>query len=198
MVKLVASAIVTIFIGLGAMSVFAQSDDETYRVYDAVIAEMFRDGKFLGTGNTVKLLIISDTTTTALAADPYKENWDRVKMRLPKLSTALIQAFELKRKSATKLETRFNPGMRYFLVGNPDFEDYSQRRQDWWTAFYKTYPESHGFITFSNVAFGKDGDEALVYFVNWCGEVCGTGHYLLLSKREKNWTVVNRAEMWIS
>ena len=186
-------------VAFGAKSVFAQGDVEIYRVYDAVIAEMFKGGNVtFDTQAVVKMYVINDTTTTSFASDENKENWDQVKIRLPKLSDDLIKVFESRLKSPTRLERRFNLGLSYVLVDHREFERVWDKSPDWWSEFYKKYPDSGGVVTFSNVAFSKDGDQALVYFFHWCRQLCGTGHYLLLNKNEKTWTVVNKGEMWIS
>ena len=185
---------------LGAATDFAQSDGaEKYRVYDAFIAKMFAGNKVtFDTQAPVTTFVISDTTTTSYASSDEKENWDRAKQGLPELTDSLIRIYESKLKPAAKLERRFGPGLRYILVDHAEVDELRNHELDWWTSFYEKYPGSGGFITFSNVAFANNGNRALVYFVHWCGPVCGTGHYIVLGKNGNTWLVVNQAEMWIS
>jgi len=64
--------------------------------------------------------------------------------------------------------------------------------------FYKLYPDSAGYNSFSRVGYDKGGHYALVYFVNWCGQLCGTGSYVLLENGRDGWIVKESAGIWIS
>ena len=79
---------------------------------------------------------------------------------------------------------------------------FSEQNADWmdkkWKKFYEAYPGSHGYISFSNIGFNKAKDKALVYFVHWCMALCGTGHYILLSKNNGRWAVLEHSQIWIS
>jgi len=63
-------------------------------------------------------------------------------------------------------------------------------RADGWSQFYRAYPETKGFMTFSRAWFSNDRREAIVY-VLWQGHYMGasTG-YFLLKKVEDKWIVI--------
>jgi hypothetical protein len=183
----------------------AQSSDEEYRVYDAVIAIMFAGGKVNFDGpSKVKQLIIRDVTTTNYAYGDDKESWKEVKERLQnKLTDDTIADYESKLKNPSELKRAFDIDLEYKLLSTGDhnaifdskkFED----QQKDWSEFYEKFPDSGGHISLSNVGFNKTGDRALVYFVHWCGALCGTGHYILLSKCKQAWKVDTVAMIWIS
>ena len=192
------------------MSEFAQSStrdikDDEYRVYDAAIRKMFAGDKVtFDTQAKVKQLIIRDKSITAYASGDKKENWQQVKIRLPKLAEDTIAGYEADLKNPTDLKPNLDLPLKYYFLTLKDYEtiftspDNMDPATDDWSKFYKKYPESGGYISLSNVGFNKSKDQALVYFVHWCGMLCGTGNYVLLSKDESGWKVDSVAMIWIS
>ena len=57
---------------------------------------------------------------------------------------------------------------------------------------------SHSLLTFSQIAFSRDGRDALVKFGVVCGALCGTGSTIHLHKRVGRWVEVGRCGGWIS
>ena len=57
---------------------------------------------------------------------------------------------------------------------------------------------SHSLISFSQIAFSQNGEDALVKFGMVCGRLCGTGSTLRLHRTRGVWTVANRCGGWIS
>lgn len=183
----------------------AQASDVEYRVYDAVIANMFAGGKVtFDTKAAVKHLVIRDTTITQYASGD-KENWEQVKVRLRnKLTDDTITDFESKLKKATEFKRTFDIDLEYSLLSVNDHDSIFDRRDNFdgfqknWVNFYEKFPDSGGYISLSNVGFNKAEDQALVYFVHWCGGLCGTGAYILLKKVERSWSVDEAGLTWIS
>lgn len=196
-----------LLMALGISSAQAQSNsDETYRVYNAVIADMFAgDSVTFDTRAKVKQLILRDQTTSEYAGHGSKENWDSVKERFRgKLAEDTIADYDAKLKSPTALKRSFDLDLKYSFLSKKESDaifdsggNFDHTRDNW-TKFYEKYPDSGGFIMLSNVGFSKTGDQALVYVVHWCGDLCGTGHYVLLSKDEDKWKVDEKAMIWIS
>ena len=176
-----------------------------YKVYDAVIGHMFRDGITQFDMQTkVSQIVIRDRTHSEYAYGPQRENWEQVKIRLRSLTDETIAAYENARRSESKLERKFDILLKYSLISDtqlyhvfPNKNRY-EKSQEQWTAFYKLYPDSAGYNSLSKVGYDKSGRQALVYFVNWCGSLCGTGSYVLLEKGNKGWVVKESAGMWIS
>ena len=67
-----------------------------------------------------------------------------------------------------------------------------------WEKFYKRFPDSGGIVGVSRVGFNLETNQALVYVEHGCGDLCGTGHYMLLDKGESGWKVAKRYMSWIS
>jgi len=175
---------------------------EDYKVYDAVIRHMFRDGitRFDMHANVEKI-VIRDRTHSEYAWDPKKENWDQVKIRLTSLTEEIIADYESVRKIETGVKEKLDIPLKYLLITDDKLRKlipHPNGSTENWNEFYKLYPKSAGYNSFSRVGYDASRKKALVYFVNWCGFVCGTGTYVLVEKDEKGWSVMETARMWIS
>jgi len=189
--------------------VSAQGDcrggSESYRVYDAVLARMFAGNKVtFDTQSPIDQLIIRDRTTSEIAWGPGREHWPQVKIRLRDLSDELISDYESKLAKPIELTRCFEISLKYALLSGSEFNTIfsrphgiNQEREEW-DKFYQKFPKSGGYVSLSNVGFDKSITQALVYMVHWCGELCGTGHYVKLSKSDGKWTVTAVGMMWIS
>lgn len=189
----------------GTSSAWSQ-DAETYKVYDAVVRHMFRDGITRFDMNAkIDQIVIRDRTHSNYAWSSAKENWEQVKTRVPDITDETIADYESVRTKETQLESKFDIPFKYVFITDkqlgeifPDSSKQYDRSFDAWTNFRNIYPGSAGYNSFSRVGFDKAKRNALVYFVNWCGSLCGTGSYVHVQKGEKGWVVKNSGGMWIS
>jgi hypothetical protein len=178
---------------------------DDYQVYDAVIRHMFHDGVTRFDMNAkIDKIVIRDRTYSKYAHGPEKENWNQVKIRLRSLTDETIEAYEKARKDDRDLKIKLDIPFKYFLLSDKqlhavfrDPNDYD-KSMEYWYEFYKLYPTSGGYNSFSRVGYDKADRFALVYFVNWCGPLCGTGTYVLVENSETGWVVKETAGMWIS
>jgi len=180
-------------------------DAETYKIYDAVVRHMFRDGITRFDMNAkIDQIVIRDRTHSNYAWSSAKENWEQVKFRLPGLTDETIAGYESVRTNEVQLEPKLDIPFKFIFITDKQlgeiFLDPKQydRSFDYWATFNKTYPGSAGYNSFSKVGFDKTRRNALVYFVNWCGSLCGTGSYIHLQKGESGWAVKNAGGIWIS
>jgi hypothetical protein len=60
------------------------------------------------------------------------------------------------------------------------------------------FPDSGGYIALSRAGLNSRGDQAVVYMRHVCGGLCGSGHYLLLVKKNKEWVVQKHFMAWVS
>lgn len=199
----IASLFLTLLVA-GTSSGWGQGDD-TYKVYEAVVRHMFRDGiTRFDMSAKIDQIVIRDRTVSNYASGSKKENWEQVKIRLPGLTDETIADYESVRASEAQLEPKFDIPFKYVFITDKQlgeiFRDPKQydRSFDYWTDFNKIYPGSAGYNSFSRVGFDKTKRNALVYFVNWCGSLCGTGSYVHVQKSETGWEVKVAAGMWIS
>jgi len=195
--------IALILLAGAAMQVRAQETDEEYKVYDAVVRGMFRDGVTQFDMNAkVSKIVIRDHTVSEYASSLESENWEQVKNGIRELTDETIAGYEAARKDESNLKPKLDIPLEYALISDSDLRKFFPTEQgrtiEQWNEFYKLYPSSAGYNSFSKVGFDKQRKNALVYFINWCGPLCGTGTYVLVEKGENGWTVKNAAMMWIS
>jgi hypothetical protein len=57
---------------------------------------------------------------------------------------------------------------------------------------------SKSLISFSQIAFSRDGNDALVKISMVCGGLCGSGSTLHLHRSSTGWTILSRCGEWIS
>jgi hypothetical protein len=174
------------------------SADE-YAVYSAVIARMFAGDKVTFDSQTkVKLLVIQDTTVTDSTASEAENNEQSFKKMFPVLKEGVAADYKTKNSTPLHLKDSFELKLKHVLVEKQAIDKMFEEGGGWWEEFYKKYPDSGGFISFSRVGFNSDVDQALVYIAHGCGGLCGTGHYVLLEKGVDGWKVVKRSMVWIS
>jgi hypothetical protein len=175
---------------------------EDYRVYDAVVRAMFRDGITRFDMNAkIDQVVIRERTFSKHARGTDKEDWDQVKIRLRSLSDETIAGYEVARKRESNLTPKFDIPFKYQLISDKQLEKvvaHPNGPMEHWAKFYKLYPNSAGYNSFSRVGYDKAGRNALVYFVNWCGPLCGTGTYVVVEKGLNGWVVKESAGIWIS
>jgi hypothetical protein len=85
-----------------------------------------------------------------------------------------------------------------FPVGGGKGQNLQKKGAAGWKDYFKRYPKSSGYWSFSPVGYDTKGSEALVYVGHHCGGRCGTGQLELLAKENGHWIVKNRVMLWIS
>ena len=96
------------------------------------------------------------------------------------------------------LRRSLHPSIDYELVSSAQLEPIFCKHCGFWPAYYRRFPGSPGILTFSRVGFSADGTQALFYLSNHCGDLCGTGLYVVMEKHGGRWTIEKEIEMWIS
>ncbi|HEU0180378.1 MAG TPA: hypothetical protein VFV58_39580 [Blastocatellia bacterium] len=167
-----------------------------YVVYSALLDEINespRDGK------EVNLLVINDQTEgpdKRCVPDEIAQWYGEVKSdELKPLFENLIE----KNKDTKPLYRKFKVNRQYVLLNMQNFVSMFEKRElDGWNEFYKKYPGSSGYITFSRVGFNSDETKALIYRQTNCGGLCGYGGYILLSKDNGAWKEIGSYGCWES
>lgn len=94
-----------------------------------------------------------------------------------------------------------NPGYEIILINEIELRlifDNPEPFRLGWENFNDKYPNSPGYIKFSEVAFHPYRLEAIVYRIHVCGFTCGTGIFYYLKYYLGEWRVFESVWMWIS
>jgi len=129
---------------------------------------------------------------------PWVQTASLLQSKDPTLKQTTIVAFRKVNRQQTSLRRSFHPAIDYDLADSAQIDPFFKRGSGGWFAFYKRFPGSPGIITFSRVGFSEDGTQALFYLSNACGELCGTGMYVVMEKRNGSWAIEKEIEMRIS
>lgn len=155
---------------------------EEYAVYLAII------------GEKVKTFVVRDTTA---AADSGEREDASLTATFKKMTPETLEDFRAKNKESSTLEKKFPTQIDYTLLSAQELKQFFEKSLDW-GGFYKKYPDSGGFWSFSRVGFSKDGAQAFVYGAHNCGGLCGEGKYYFLQKEDGKWKVIEEDMLWIS
>ena len=106
-----------------AQTASTAGQNETYRVYDAVIQTMIAGDKLtFNTRSKVKQVVIREDTTTGHASADRKEDWPQIKMGWPKLLDETIASYEAILKPSSTLKPSFDLSLKYSLVSKRDVD----------------------------------------------------------------------------
>lgn len=183
----------------GANAAAQEVSSENYAVYGAVIEKLFANNKVtFDTQSPVKLLVIRNRTLDEnhplIKRQVY--GWEYTVKQLSPLSPDTVFDYKAQNKESRPLKDSFNLKIKHVLA---DDELVSRiLKQGRWEEFYRQYPDSGGFISFSQVGFNSEMSQAIVYFEHWCQRLCGSGFYVLLDKDKEGWKVTKRHRAWVS
>ena len=176
--------------------------DQEYKIYSIIIDSLYR---FPST----KIIVICDSTNKDYfleRSDIYSNGIDSLYLKivikgfnLPD-SNYIYNDYMLKNSKKYMLsEERFYFNINLSFVSKRKIKTiFESKLVDGWQEFYEQYPNSTGFIELTRIGFNESNDRAIVYVENYCGGLCGEGHYLLLEKKENNWKIIKRKGIWVS
>jgi len=172
---------------------------EEYAIYGAVIRNMFAgDRVTFDTQAKVKLLVIEDRTVSehfnAAAGENEKERLKQIFS--PPISQETIDDYVTKNAKSHQLTKSLDLKLKYTLIPNEKIKRiFTGLPSD---EFYRQFPDSGGYIALSRAGLNASSDQALAYMEHVCGGLCGSGHYLLLVKKNKEWVVQKQFVAWES
>ena len=177
-------------------------ETEKYAVYSALIRDMYLE-------EGVRLLVIqhaevcpasNDEAPDEKVEDMRRQMDEYAIKELPELKRETIDDFHAKAKQCSPFRKQLDIPIKYTLVSAKDLESLFPKGEfdRAWRRFYSKYPNSSGIISFSNVGFNAEMNQALVSTGRGCGGLCGAGHYVLLSKDDGKWNVKSKTMTWVS
>ena len=168
------------------------------------------DAKLTGkerVGKGIAKVVIFDTTKSGdddLLGDengrpiPWEKTAESLRKKDPALQQAALDTFRKINAQQAFLRRSLHPSIDYELVTSAQLEPIFCRHCGFWPAYYKQFPGSQGFLTFSGVGFSADGTQAFFYFSNRCEGLCGTGDYVIMEKHDGRWIIQMEINMWVS
>lgn len=90
-----------------------------------------------------------------------------------------------------------NPFTKNALLLSENEIEYVIKSDDW-EKFYKIYPDSRGYVRFSNAGFDEDKNSALIYYEASANSLGGIGVLLYLEKKRGEWIIAAESVLWVS
>lgn len=177
--------------------VLVGSTQDTNEIYRLIIRERytFRDTRLivLRSGTTRYPLYEDD----ALRQEYYHSQsyHQMVKEFMPEVDSETLDNYLAVNQTSQPLLVS-DLATNYVIV--TDLDLHLDDINNFWPAFYKQYPGSSGLISFSNVGFNEQHDQAFLYASRSCGGLCGEGSYFLLKKVNGRWEIVKEQGLWVS
>jgi len=178
-----------------------------YEVASAYIGGIFASPNLENrAGQGVVKLIIANTTQSGendLLRDgngrpiPWEKTAKSLQEKAPTLQQTTIDAFREVNVRQASLRPSFHIATNYGLL-DLDQLNSIPKGGDWWGEYYRRFPGSQGILTLSRVGFNAERTQALFYFSNRCGGLCGAGSYVVMEKRGRGWVISKEIEMWVS
>lgn len=176
----------------------SEIEEEEYAVYSALIDAGTEDE------NVNRPLIIIDQPSAWVGSldEERSSFYEEIMKSSPDLMAETVRDLKAKNEEPHRFTRRFNIKRRYVLVSKKEIDDLFSGKGgvlDGWEKFYRKYPQTRGFATFSRVGFNADKTQALVYQAHSCGGLCGGGSYILLTRTNGGWTIKGRVgPTWVS
>lgn len=179
-------------------------DEDENAVYAAVIERVFdnsRRYKYHAPGYLALLVIKAETDLDSmgdriLAKDLTGDIGDSIRHWRSTLPQEAVEDYRIKNRESRRLTGTLNLQLKYVLAEKEELEQYRKAKR--WDEFYRKYPESNGFLSFSRVGFDSGKRQAIVYLEHWCDEVCGYSYYVILGKDKEGWKVSKTDTGWVS
>ena len=171
----------------GDLRLADEVDAEEYAVYSAIIDARAKRAGEEG-GKPERVLVVSDMTEPWHDFTNEEAFYAGLKESSKELLDETIEDYKSKNRKPHKLSPRLSVKVRYVLVDADEIRGFFKGKGPaGWEDFYKKYPTSGGFLTFSRVGFNSDKTQALVYQSHNCGGLCGEGSCLLFVKKDGAW-----------
>jgi hypothetical protein len=129
---------------------------------------------------------------------PWGKTAEFLRKKDPALQQATIDSFRKANVDQAVVHRSFRPPIDYELVDSAQLDSFFKKNGGYWPAYYKQYPGASGIVTWSRAGFNADGTQALFYVGYRCGELCGTGRYVVMEKKNGNWVTGTDIAVWVS
>lgn len=128
---------------------------------------------------------------------PWAETAKSLQDEAPSLQAKTIEAFRTANEREAILTPSFHVAIEYGLADSAQLDPIFKKGGGSWPAYYKQFPGSQGILTFARVGLNPDGTQALLYWNNICGGLCGGNAYTVMEKRNGQWIIVADVQQYV-
>ena len=129
---------------------------------------------------------------------PWQKAAASLREKASSLQQTTLDAYQKANSVQGFIHPSLHTSLRYQIVDAPQLDSFFNRGGGSWPAYYKQFPGSQGILRFSRVGFNMDGTQALFYYSNSCGDLCGSGSYVVMQRHANHWVVEKEIVMWVS
>jgi hypothetical protein len=186
-------ATLTLLLSVQTRPCQGEDKDEEYKVYSALLKATHQADK-------PKTLVIIRTTSRNELVLPGSDDQKDILNSLSPLIEETLKNYNSQNSAEMELANKFGFTAKVALVDEKEINEIFRQPglQDSWKTFYQKYPDSGGFIKLSRVGFDVNASQALVYVSHYCGGLCASGTYYLLTKEKGEWKVKKENLIWVS
>jgi hypothetical protein len=141
-------------------------------------------------------LLLADSTLAFHVSRDAVPSWRAEFDSIPAALSTLLETISAAKRSSTVLPL---PRPVRILTSAELDEIFETRGRDGWDEFYRRYPRQRSYLRFTPVAFSADTLDALVYYEQYCGSLCGEGTAVWLRRQSTGrWRVQKSVNFWIA
>jgi len=166
------------------------SPEEISQIYQAIIVS---DGYYLADGQV--MLIFEYAGLDLGPIPPFAEHAVLVYKspeRLPDLEAQTWENFLDVNSHPIKLDKNLELGTDYILITASEYQELYEKPMFFAMAVRTPYPKSGSVEFLSQIGMNENHDQALVYWIYYCGAECAAGEFYLLQKENGMWLVIDR------
>ncbi len=180
---------------------------DEYNVFSGYVADTFSRRDKDGDSKQPAKLICLNTTQSGdddLLPDenghpvPWEKTAESLRQKAPALKQATIDSFRKANFQQASVHRSIRSPIDYELVTPAQLEPIFCKHCGFWPEYYKRFPGASGIVTWSRVGFNSDGTQALFYESYRCGDLCGTGRYMVMEKKNGSWMIGADIVVWVS
>lgn len=158
-------------------------------VYNAFLSQAFAPGKADGPLARESVLMENDSLDTW---QPRRRAWEAYILKhnggQGRAADDVLKAFLARPQQVIRFYDLPNATLPVRLVRSDILE--GLHKKGGWAAFYDAYPKVQGILSFSSIALGAGGNEALFAARVRCGARCGYRDLVFLRKVNNEWTMI--------
>lgn len=170
-------------------------DDLDYQIYSLVLTK---------TQTSSKQIVVFQTSskgmsiTEEIGSDTYVNLF---KSEIPDLDVSVFADFRTKNVSTVNFDNKFSVSSKTVkLIGEEElrFIFSVSDVNSGWEKFYKTHPNSNGYINFSRIGYNTAKTQAILEIGNFYASLGADGAIIFLQKENAVWKIVKTQMTWIS